>query len=247
MQKHIYSILFYAYSVFAAPFLAQSMQEALKTHSIILLPAFALLAALVAETIALPVKFAQWSNKKSDSTGIPLALGSTMAIFHVILSFFLTMYMLDALGVVGGENMENWQNWALGISVTLVMVREVYLFCIASSAMHNWKAPSRFTVTLSDLLLLIFQCCAYTIYWETFLGADSVEKMHWVAMLVLAAGLVLVFYFMYLPLRMFDIMESYYMEGNEAGRRATRTVFLTGAILGAYPVIAPSWLFKLWH
>ena len=248
MQKHIYSLLFYAYSILVAPFLAQSMQEALKTPEIILLPALFLLLALISETVALPYKFAQWrAARKSDNADIPLALGSTIVIFHIILSFFLTMYMLDALGVVGNDKTENWQNWTLAITLAIIMAREVYLFCIASTALRNWNAPSRFTTTFSDILFLVFQCCAYTIYWETFLGADSVGKMHWVAMVFLAAGLVLVFYIMYLPLRMTDLLEAYYTEGIEAGRRTTRTILITGAILGVYPVIAPTWLFNLWH
>jgi len=158
MHKNIYNMLFYAYSFAAAPILAGAMQEAMETPQIRMLPALIILAALIAETVALPVKFAQWGKGiKADGTGIPLALGSAIAIFHVILSFFLTMYMLDAFGVEVSGNMETGQEWMLGIAITVILVREVYLFCITSSAMHNWKTPSRFSLTLSDLLLLAFQ------------------------------------------------------------------------------------------
>jgi len=235
----MYDILFYAYVLFVAPFLAGAIGEALKAPELRLVPGLIILGAVVCESIALPVRFAMWgSGRKDDTHGVPLALGSTVSICHIILSYFLCMYMLDSFGVMGTEEMSVLQNWVLGTVMVLVFARETWLFIAAGMAMRAKKAPSRRQTIMSDILLLAFQCIAYTTYWDVMFGSEAVRGLHWVATVFLAGGLILVFYILYLPMRMADVLGTYYIEGPVAGRRAARIMFAGGAFLGAYPVLA---------
>jgi hypothetical protein len=60
--------------------------------------------------------------------------------------------------------------------------------------------------------------------------------------IALSPVIVLLFYLAYLPLRMTDILESYYLEGPENGRRKTRRLLLSGTALALYPLVRPALL-----
>ena len=64
-------------------------------------------------------------------------------------------------------------------------------------------------------------------------------SMHWAAWFVLGPALILIFYIVYLPIRMTDLLESYYIAGPSAGRRTTIQLLISGAVLGLYPVVGP--------
>jgi len=234
-----FTLLFYAYALFGAPWFRGSLRSAFETEEVCLLPGLILIFALVAETIALPEKFRAWHSNNGKETGIPLKLGSAICITHVILTYFLGIYILDAFGVMGGVAIKGTEARWMAITFILLFFREGYLLFATGSALRSKKPISKTVEIAAGVLLLCFQCIAYTAYWDVMMAIGPTTELHWAAWIVLGPALILVFYIVYLPIRMTDLLETYYIEGPAAGRRTTIQLLISGAILGFYPVFGP--------
>ena len=235
----VFTLLFYAYALLGAPWFRGSLLRAFKTEKVCLLPGLILLFALVAETIALPGKFRAWHSDDSKGPGIPLKLGSAICITHVILTYFLGIYILDAFGVMGAVKIEGPQARWMAMTFILLFFREGYLLFAAGAALRSKKPISKTEEIAAGVLLLCFQCIAYTAYWDVMMAIGPVKGLHWAAWIVLGPALILLFYIVYLPIRMTDLLGAYYIDGPTAGRAITRRLLLSGAVLGFYPVAGP--------
>ena len=235
----IFTLLFYTYALFGAPWFRGSLRRAFETEEVCLWPGLILIFALVAETIALPEKFRSWHSNNEKETDIPLKLGSAICITHVILTYFLGIYILDSFGVMGGVKIEGAQSRWMAITFILLFFREGYLLFATGSALRSKKPISKIGKISAGVLLLCFQCIAYTAYWDVMMAIGPTTSMHWAMWLVLGPALILIFYIVYLPIRMTDLLETYYIEGPAAGRKTTIQLLISGAVLGIYPVIGP--------
>jgi len=235
----IYTFLFYAYAILGAPWFRGSLRRAFETDEICLWPGLILILALVAETVALPIKFQEWHSGDGKDSGVPLKLGSSVCITHVILAYFLGVYILDSFGVMGGVKIEGAASLWMAMTFILLFFREGYLFFAAGKALRSRKSVSRPLEIGAGILLLGFQCIAYTAYWDVMMAIGPVKEMHWAAWLVLGPAIILIFYIVYLPIRMTALLASYYLDGPAAGRRTTIRFLISGAGLGFYPVAGP--------
>ena len=235
----IYTLLFYAYALLGAPWFRGSLRRAFETEEICLWPGLILIFALMAETIALPIKFRAWHSDDGKDSGIPLKLGSAICITHVILTYFLGVYILDAFGVMGGVKIEGAASRWMAMMFILLFFREGYLFFAAGNALRSRKPVSKTMKIGSGILLLCFQGIAYTAYWDVMMAIGPVKEMHWALWLVLGPAIILIFYIVYLPIRMNDLLASYYIDGPAEGRRTTIRLLVSGALLGFYPIAGP--------
>jgi hypothetical protein len=121
----------------------------------------------------------------------------------------------------------------------LLFFREGYLLFATGSALRSKKPISKTVEIAAGVLLLCFQCIAYTAYWDVMMAIGPTTELHWAAWIVLGPALILVFYIVYLPIRMTDLLETYYIEGPATGRRTMIQLLISGAILGFYPVFGP--------
>ena len=195
--------------------------------------------ALIAETIALPEKFRSWHSNDGKETDIPLKLGASICITHVILTYFLGIYILDAFGVMGGVKIAGGQARWMAMTFILLFFREGYLLFATGSALRSKKPISKTGKISAGFLILCFQCVAYTAYWDVMMAIGPSTDLHWAAWIVLGPALIMIFYIVYLPIRMTDILGSYYIEGPAAGRKTTIQLLISGAMLGFYPVVGP--------
>ena len=235
----IFTLLFYAYALFGAPWFRGSLHRSFQTEEICWWPGLILIFALIAETIALPEKFRTWHSNDGKDTDIPLKLGSAICITHVILTYFLGIYILDAFGVMGGVEIAGGQARWMAMTFILLFFREGYLLFAAGAALRSKKPISKTGNISAGLLLLCFQCIAYTAYWDVMMAIGPTTNLHWAAWIVLGPALIMLFYIVYLPIRMTDLLGSYYIEGPAAGRRTTIQLLISGAVLGFYPVVGP--------
>lgn len=240
LTKIILSLLFYAYALLAAPWFGIKLRGALESGEAVILPGLLLLFALVGETVALPWKFRGWPADENKDSGVPLKLGAGICITHVILAYFLGIYLLDAFGFMGRETTGNQSSAWPAVTFILLFFREGYLFFAAAVARRQPKPVSRIQAISADILLLCFQCIAYTAYWDVMMAIGPVPGLTWIAWIVLSPALILLFYIVYLPIRMTDILGIYYTEGPSSGRRAAVGMVLSGAILGLYPIARPA-------
>lgn len=203
------------------------------------MPGLILIFALVAETIALPEKFHAWHSNDEKETNIPLKLGAAICITHVILTFFLGIYLLDAFGLMGRMEIEGGQARWMAITFILLFFREGYLLFATGSALRSNKSISKTGKISAEILLLCFQCIAYTAYWDVMMEIGPSTNLRVAAWIVLGPAFIMVFYIVYLPIRMTDILGSYYINGPAAGRKTTIRMIISGAVLGFYPLAGP--------
>jgi hypothetical protein len=235
----IYTLLFYAYALLGAPWFRGSLRRAFETEQVCMWPGLILIFALLAETIALPLKFRVWHSDGGKECGLPLKLGSAICITHVILTYFLGIYILDAFGVMGGVKIEGGASRWMAMTFILLFFREGYLFFASSRASRSKKPIPKSAKIGCDILLLFFQCVAYTAYWDVMIAIAPVKGLHWASWFGLGPALILLFYIVYLPIRMTDLLGSYYLDGPAAGRGTTIRLLISGAVLGFYPVVGP--------
>ena len=236
LNKVLSPLLFYAYALLGAPWFGTKLRGAFETPEVRVLPGLILLFALVAETIALPWKFRGWPPADDKDSGVPLKLGAGICITHVILAYFLVIYLLDAFGAMGsGKAQTGW----MAAGLILIFFREGYLFFAASAARRSPQPLSGAKKFIAEVFLLCFQCIAYTAYWDVMMEIGAGPEMHWLGWIALSPALILLFYIVYLPIRMTDILGSYYTEGPSAGRKAARWMLLSGAGLALYPIAGP--------
>ncbi len=233
LNKLLSPLLFYAYALLGAPWFGAELRGSFETPEVRVLPGMILLFALAAETIALPWKFRGWPPTGDKDSSPPLKLGAGICITHVILAYFLGIYVLDAFGVMGsGRTQTGW----MAAVLILLFFREGYLFFAAASARRSPRSLSGVKKFAAEVLLLCFRCVAYTAYWEVMMAIGEGPRMHWLGWLALSPALILLFYILYLPIRMTDILGSYYTEGSSAGRKEVRWLLLSGAGLALYPI-----------
>ena len=148
-----FTLLFYAYALFGAPWFRGSLRSAFETEEVCLLPGLILIFALVAETIALPEKFRAWHSNNGKETGIPLKLGSAICITHVILTYFLGIYILDAFGVMGGVAIKGTEARWMAITFILLFFSSSKDISSLPPARHSvrrnpyqrpWRSPPGF-------------------------------------------------------------------------------------------------------
>jgi hypothetical protein len=232
MQRLI-TAAFYAYAFLLAPKVTAMMTAALRSDTPMVWPGFLILAALVAETVALPWAVAETMPR----TKIPLALGSCIGIAHVLLTYFLGFTMLDAWGVLGGEEMTNAKARWLGFASILLFFREGYLLFAsgpvecAKRLMRPWKSR------LGMLLMLAFQCIAYTVYWDALMPFGEMGDASVIEWIFVVPAVVLIFYIAYLPLRVTDLVSIYAESSGRDARRGMLWVLFTGAVLAVLPLL----------
>ncbi len=239
LNRRVYQLLFYAYALLAAPWFAGNLRAAFENREVFLLPGLIILLALIAETVALPWAFRRWHSAAGGKSGIPLQLGAAICISHAILTYFLGIYLLDAFGVMGVGTAGDGQAFWMAATFILLFFRESYLFFATGVALRSVKPVSKGQDIAVGILLLFFRCVAYTSYWDVMMAVGPVRGMHSAVWIVLGPALVLIFYIIYLPIRMTDLLGAYYTEGAVAGRRETRRLLVSGAVLALYPVFGP--------
>jgi len=228
------SAVWYAYALLGADRVAAHLTGALAADESRPWAAGLLAGALAAETFGWAVRRRRWRARPeaADPAGCaPAAGGTALAAAHAVLAYMLGFLALDAMGWLGGGVSGLEAVPALAVTSLVLFVREA---AMGGMLLHS-SAPVRpvpaWLDGLAETALLGFRCIAYTAYWQVMMAAAV--PAGWGLRLALAGPIVLVFFIVYLPLRLPDILD-------ERGRGAPvpwKRLALEGALLGLVPVV----------
>ena len=241
LRHAIRSGLFYLYAFLGAPWVAASVREAVEAEDARRVPALLVLAALVVETFALAVKGRRWRADRAAAGGgadLPIGLGIALCTAHVVLAMLLAFTALDALGLLGaGITPEESAPW-LAVTSLAVCGREVVVFAVLAGRKSSGPPPA-WLEWPAALGLLFFQCIAYSAFWQGLLDGGMIVGGPFTRA-ALALPITVLFFFVYLPLRLPEILADHARGTVGNSKRYLLKLAIEGTILAVYPLCWPA-------
>lgn len=230
------NVFFYVYSLVAAPVLTPYLRAAVSAHGTVPFAGWAILTVLVLETPAMWWLSCLWRLEGGlpAASGMSMRLGSALVISHALLAYFMLFAAVDMLGLMGGEGEQ--PSALMPVLFVALFFREIALWIGAAVKRNVRKPPAAVLVALGRFSILLFQCAAFTVYWNVVLHFEGLPNMPPWGWLILAPVVVLLFTIVYLPMRAAELLEPCFREGQPGPPAGTgRRVVLSSAWLALYP------------
>ena len=225
---------FYVYALLLARPLARALKTGLEGPDPAWLAGGLLLLPLLLEPFGLRWKpqFLRRRNRAENFTpeGSMLGVFSAAGIAHMIVTLVAGMLVLDCWGLDGSER-------ALGIGMTLLILKEFAGFFATAGTSVAREAPGHWKESVADGLLLAYGCVAYTAWWEALFDLGDLAAEGWAMKLALLPLLGALFAFLYLALRLPFLLEEGYRRPRQGRKRRIAVELAIGVALGLYPAL----------
>ena len=225
---------FYVYALGLAPPLARALKTGLEHPDPAWLAGGLLLLPLLLEPVGLrwKLQFLRRRNRDDNFTpeGSMLGLFSAAGIAHMIVTLVAGMLVLDCWGLDGSER-------ALGIGLTVLILKEFAGFFATAGTSVAREAPGHGKEFIADGLLLAYGCVAYTAWWEALFDLGDLAAEGWAMKLALLPLLGALFAFLYLALRLPFLLEEGYLRPARGRKRRIAVELAIGLALGLYPAL----------